>query len=136
MLILALLLPPGKVVLGSPTLLGVIMADTDTTAQQRSLLKTYRDTVANERQRAARYGGEAAAPPDVKHNLADARAEIARLKAALRAAGVVVDDLPGDDDAGAHSQARAPELPLDYVPEVAPLPLPHHAGSPEQLKPS
>ncbi|KPV46853.1 hypothetical protein SE17_42960, partial [Kouleothrix aurantiaca] len=60
-------------------------------------LRLHRDTVRHEMVRAARHGGEGAAPPDIAHTLADARREIARLKAALRAGGETVDDELGDE---------------------------------------
>lgn len=60
---------------------------------QQELLDTHRQTLVHLLKNAAAYGGETFAPPQVAAGIAQARAEIARLKPALRAAGAPVDDL-------------------------------------------
>lgn len=58
-------------------------------------LATHRATLAIVLQQRANLGADHA-PPGVHHAIADARAAIARLKAALRDAGVTVEDQSGD----------------------------------------
>lgn len=62
---------------------------------------------------AARYSGEAAAPPDITHTLADAHAAIAHLKAALWTQSVAVDGVFGDTapPPGAALAALLPPIP-------------------------
>ena len=72
------------------------------------------------------------APPALLTSMAEARAEIARLKAQLRAAGVAVDDAPGDEpttvettapfDPSAAAMPQLARMPLDAVPDPALLP--------------
>jgi hypothetical protein len=64
----------------------------DTVNQQLALLATHRRTLAHLLAQAAQYGGEVFAPPATANGIAQARAEIQRIKAALRAGGVVVED--------------------------------------------
>lgn len=69
--------------------------------QQQALLDTYRRTLAHLLQQAAQHGGEVSAPPAVSNSIYDARANIRRIKATLRAHGAPPADHPDD------------ELPLD-----------------------
>ena len=80
-------------------------------------LATYRRTVDFELERAAHHGGVAAAPAELKHRLASARAAIAGLKATLRDAGAEVPDLPGDF-AAPEASAPAPGAPMQPAPAV------------------
>lgn len=66
------------------------------TTQLQELLATYRQTLIHLVNQAAVHGGETLAPPQVAAGIAQARAEIARLKATLRAAGETVDEMPID----------------------------------------
>lgn len=59
-------------------------------------LTAYRRTLAVYLRQLATLGANTA-PPSVFHGIDDARAAIARLKAQLRAAGIPVDDAPGDE---------------------------------------
>jgi hypothetical protein len=70
--------------------------DDDTIAQQLDLLATHRRTLTHLLTQAAQYGGEVFAPPQTANGITQARAEIARIKAALRTGGVVVEDEPND----------------------------------------
>ena len=74
------------------------MPTQDDIAQQQQLLATYRRNLAHELSRAAQYGGEPRAPLEVANGIAQARAEIARIKAVLRGWGGVVEDLPDDEE--------------------------------------
>jgi TIR domain/Pentapeptide repeats (8 copies) len=67
-------------------------------AQQQTLLATHRGTLANYIQRLALLG-TAHAPPEITHGIVEARANIARVKAILRAGGVNIADHPDDDEA-------------------------------------
>ncbi len=59
---------------------------------QLDLLAVHRRTLAHLLQQAAQYGGEVFAPPQTANGIAQARAEIERIKAALREGGVPVED--------------------------------------------
>src|SRR5215210_442692 len=73
------------------------MLDPDTIAQQLTLLATHRRTLAHLLQQAAQYGGEVFAPPQTANGIAEARAEIQRIKAILRESGFQVEDEPNDE---------------------------------------
>src|SRR5688500_12308083 len=72
------------------------MLDQDIIAKQLTLLAAHRRTLAHLLQQAAQYGGEVFAPPQTANGIAEARANIARIKAALRAGGVEVEDESND----------------------------------------
>ena len=74
-----------------------MLLDDETIAQQLALLAQYRDTLTHLLAQAAQYGGELFAPPATANGIAQARAEIGRMKAALRAGGVVVEDELNDE---------------------------------------
>lgn len=76
--------------------------------RQHELLKTYRRNLAHGRRRAAQYGGESFAPDDVANSIHEARAQVQRIKAALRRMGADVADRP-DDDTEAPSRPKATE---------------------------
>jgi hypothetical protein len=91
--------------------------DAETIDQQRALLATHRRTLAHLLQQAARYGGEVFAPPQTANGIEEARAAIARIKAALREAGAVVEDEPGDV-AAASEETRAGAPPTGVLGRV------------------
>ena len=70
--------------------------DQEAIDNQFTLLATHRRTLAHLLQQAAQYGGAVFAPPHTANGIAEARAEIQRLKLVLRDAGVVVPDEPND----------------------------------------
>jgi len=70
------------------------------------MLATYRENARMLLQQAARHGGEVQAPLVTRHDLAEARGQIARYKALLRGLGAPVDDQPEDE------APPAPALPL------------------------
>lgn len=70
--------------------------DQDAITQQLTLLATHRRTLTHLVAQAAQYGGEVFAPPENANGLAAARAEIARIKAALLERGIRVEDEPND----------------------------------------
>src|SRR6266542_3867263 len=70
--------------------------DEDTINQQLSLLVAHRHTLEHLLQQAAQYGGEVFAPPQTANGIAEARQQIRRIKAVLRADGVAVEDEPND----------------------------------------
>lgn len=96
--------------------------------QQQQLLATYRRTLATLLAQYATFSS-AYAPPQLVAGIAEARAGIAQCKAALRAWGVVVEDLPDDavraegpirphaaapaGSASLHPHSDPPPLPLD-----------------------
>src|SRR5215207_3264556 len=84
--------------------------DPEARSQQLTLLATHRRTLAHLVAQAAQYGGEVFAPPQTANGIAEARAEIQRMKVALREGGVVVLDEPND------------QRPPQFEP-VKPLPL-------------
>jgi hypothetical protein len=67
-------------------------------AQQQVYLTTHRRTLASYLQRLALLT-TAHAPPEITHGIIEARANIARVKAILRASGVQVPDHPDDTEA-------------------------------------
>lgn len=71
--------------------------DQETINQQLELLAAHRRTLAHLVAQAAQFGGEVFAPPQTANGIAEARAEIQRIKLALRQGGVVVPDEPNDD---------------------------------------
>ena len=84
--------------------------------QQQSLLQTYRKTLAMLLNQKAMHGS-AFVPPSILHGIAEARGHIAMCKQFLRAWGIDVEDLPGDDE--------TPTLPVKAVvarPKKEPLP--------------
>jgi hypothetical protein len=66
--------------------------------QQQAYLTTHRRTLASYLQRLALLT-TAHAPPEITHGIAEARANIARVKAILRTSGVEVMDRPDDTEA-------------------------------------
>jgi hypothetical protein len=62
--------------------------DQETVTQQLALLATYRRTLAHLVEQAAQYGGEIFAPPQTANGIAEARAKVGQIKAALREGGV------------------------------------------------
>src|SRR6266511_4381853 len=80
--------------------------DPDTITQQLALLAAHRRTLAHLLQQAAQFGGEVFAPPQTANGIAEARANIARIKAGLREGGVQVEDEPNDE---APLQADVPQ---------------------------
>ena len=72
------------------------MLDSDTVANQQALLATYRLTLSFSLEQAAAHGGERFAPPQVRHSIDQARAEIKRIKGSLREYGIAVADEPND----------------------------------------
>ena len=130
------------------------MTDADDTASLQKQLAAHRGTLAHLLTQRA-YFDPGLVPSHVAHGIADARAAIARLKAALRDAGVVVEEQAGDvampeevaarpapsrPSRGFVDQLLDPEqahalldrLPLDHVPDVAALP----PGSRMPLRPN
>lgn len=75
-------------------------------------LAAHRFTLAQQREQRAKFGA-GMVPPQIDHTIAEACAAIDQLKAQLRAAGVDVDDAPGDtqsqlsDIAGQYDAAEA-----------------------------
>ncbi len=82
-------------------------------------LRAHRRTIAQQLEQRAKFGA-GFVPPQLDHTIADARAQIAHLVAALRAAGVEVDDEPNDSVAPAQAVLLA--LPLHTLPDLALLP--------------
>jgi NACHT domain len=72
--------------------------DQETIDQQLALLAQHRRTLAHLIAQAAQYGGAVFAPPATANGIAQARAEIRRIKAALRAGGVQVGDEEIDEE--------------------------------------
>ncbi|WP_129630493.1 CHAT domain-containing protein [Candidatus Oscillochloris fontis] len=70
-------------------------AQSEAITHQHTLLATHRRTLGHYLQQLAVFG-TAYAPPHIMHGATEARAGIARAKAALRALGVMVEDLPDD----------------------------------------
>jgi hypothetical protein len=70
--------------------------DKEAISQQQQLLATYRRTLAQLLNQAAQHGGEPFAPPAVANGIAEARGQIAQIKAGLRAHNVAVIDQHGD----------------------------------------
>jgi hypothetical protein len=62
--------------------------DPHTVTQQLDLLASYRRTLAHLMEQAAQYGGEIFVPPQIANGIAEARAEVRQIKAALRKGGV------------------------------------------------
>jgi len=97
------------------------MPTQDDIDHQRQLLATYRRNLAHELGRAAQYGGEPRAPVDVANGIAQARAQIAGIKAWLREQGERVEDLPGEMAAAlADSTAPVHPRPATSLAIVAP----------------
>jgi hypothetical protein len=71
------------------------MTDADDTTSLQDLLAAHRCTLAVLLRQLANLGADHA-PPGVHNGIAQARGEIARLKAALRDAGVAVEEQAGD----------------------------------------
>jgi NB-ARC domain len=71
--------------------------DQESINTQLALLRTHRRTLAHLLEQAAQFGGEVFAPPQTANGIVAARAEIRRIKAALRAGGVSVEDEPNDE---------------------------------------
>src|SRR5205823_1136750 len=73
------------------------MLDQEAIDNQLALLATHRRTLAHLLEQAAAYGGVRLAPSQTTAGIAAARAEIQRIKAALREGGVEVADAPNDE---------------------------------------
>jgi len=71
--------------------------DPETITQQLELLAAHRRTLAHLLQQAAQFGGAVFAPPQTANGIAEARAEIGRIKVALRDGGLPVEDEPNDE---------------------------------------
>lgn len=80
------------------------MSNPEVVEQQRKLLAQYRANLAHEIGRAAMFGGEPSAPPDIAHGIRYARLEIGRIKRTLRDMGESVDDQPGESEPAAPQQ--------------------------------
>jgi tetratricopeptide (TPR) repeat protein len=93
---------------------------------QQEQLTIHRRNARHLLRQAAKFGGEDRLPTHLMNDLHDTRANIARVKASLRAAGVVVVDAPEDFPAGQpdapSAQALLDTMPIDVVPEPAPFP--------------
>jgi tetratricopeptide (TPR) repeat protein len=74
-----------------------MMLDQEAIDNQFALLATHRRTLAHLLQQAAQFGGEVFAPPYTANGIAAARAEIQRIKAILRQAGMMISDEPNDE---------------------------------------
>src|SRR4051794_41074555 len=72
------------------------MLDSDTINLQTTLLATHRRTLAHLLEQAAQYGGGGVTPTHTVNGIAEARANISRIKAFLRKNGVQVEDGPDD----------------------------------------
>jgi hypothetical protein len=72
------------------------MTDAEEITSLQEQLAAHRATLAVLLRQLASLGSDYA-PPGVHHGIAEARAAIERLKAALRAAGLAVDDQAGDE---------------------------------------
>lgn len=94
------------------------MLDPEAIDQQRQLLTAHRATLAHYLIQRAQLGS-GYAPPGITNGIAEARAEIRRIKEVLRGWGVVVEDLP-DDEERAAAQSSDPAL--------APSAGAHHMG--------
>lgn len=93
------------------------MASNEEIEQQLALLTMYRRTLSLYLQQRAKLGS-AFMPPGVAHGIAEARADIARVKGILRGWGVTVDNHPDDDERGYFPASPPPE------PRPAPRPSP------------
>jgi hypothetical protein len=89
-----------------------MMPNQDDIAAQEALLAAHRQTLAVLLVQQAKMGA-AYAPPALANGMAEARAAIARIKAALRRWGAVVEDLPDDTEAPSDGPgwAGGPQLP-------------------------
>jgi hypothetical protein len=83
--------------------------------QQLALLATYRRTLAHLLEQAAQHGGPASAPPQVGNGIHEAREQIRRIKAALRARDAPTADHPDDEP-----PPRSPTPPADRPPDAQP----------------
>jgi hypothetical protein len=81
--------------------------DQETIDAQLTLLATYRRTLYHLLQQAGQFGGEVFAPPQTVNGIAEARANIARIKAYLRENGTLVKDGPNDEAPPATSPTSA-----------------------------
>lgn len=70
--------------------------DQEAIDNQLALLTTHRRTLAHLLQQAAQFGGEVFAPPQTANGIAEARAEIRRIKSVLRKNGVQIENEPND----------------------------------------
>jgi nucleoside phosphorylase len=85
------------------------MASSGDIKQQRDLLDIHRGNLKHYMRQAAAHGGEAFSPPMTINGLAEARREIARIKAVLRGWGEMAADEPGD--LSAEGSSASPEQP-------------------------
>jgi tetratricopeptide (TPR) repeat protein len=97
------------------------MSDPHEIDNLRALLATHRRTLAHLLTQQAQFSA-GHIPAHVANGIAEARAGIQRAKAALRAAGAEVDDQPDDEDPGNSAARRHTALPLNTIPNLAPLP--------------
>src|SRR5919109_61192 len=97
------------------------MSGEDEDGIQQQLLATHRRTLAHLLQQQAQFSA-GYIPAHIANGIAEARAGIQRAKAALRAAGIEVDDQPDDHDPTDAAARRLAVLPRDSIPESAPLP--------------
>lgn len=74
------------------------MVDSEDITRQRELLEVHRRTLHHYLRQQAAFGN-IYTPPAVSSGISEARAQIKRIKASLRAQGAVVHDQPQDDDA-------------------------------------
>src|SRR5262249_54333954 len=79
-----------------------IMPDQEEINQHRKLLKAHRERLAHYLLQLANFGS-AHAPPGVGNGIAEARDEIRHSKKILREWGVLVEDLPDDEDQTSYS---------------------------------
>ena len=95
--------------------------DSETIDNQRALLATHRRTLAHLLTEQAQFGA-GHVPAHIANGIAEARAGVQRVKAALRAAGASVDDQPDDENPTEAAARRRSALSLDTIPDMAPLP--------------
>ena len=72
------------------------MSNEDSTEHLQSSLAAHRRTLATLLRQAVKYGGEPYIPPQTAHGISEARANIARVKTALREEGLTVSDQPDE----------------------------------------
>ena len=90
------------------------MADPDIIAQQRALLQQHRQTLGVYLRQLANLGADHA-PPGIHNGIAEARANIASIKAWLREQGQQVDDVLGDEQAPGAGAPRGVSGPIPPV---------------------
>src|SRR5262245_13895519 len=103
------------------TLTEMTNTDSEPIDNQRALLASHRRTLAHLLTQQAKFSA-GHVPAHVANGIAEARAGVQRVKAALRAAGTSVDDQPDDENPTEAAARRRAFLSLDTLPDVAPLP--------------